>query len=77
MTNTFNDIKDKDNRTWNRCAMLFNLTKDHGTKAATKYAAQFTSEDRNDIGKMFERIKTDGYESVRASINRQVQANAR
>lgn len=73
MTNTFNDIENTELRTWNRCAMIFNLMKDKTVKDATAYAGQFSLSDRNEISKMYERITRDGYERTRAEINRNVQ----
>lgn len=72
MTHTFNDIANKEHRTWNRCSMAFNLLKDHDAKKATTYLAQFSADDRNDIGDMYERITKEGYSTVRAAINRAI-----
>lgn len=73
MTNKFTDITNPELRTWNRCAMIFNLMKDKTVKDATTYAGQFSLSERNDISKMYERITRDGYERTRAEINRNVQ----
>jgi hypothetical protein len=73
MTNKFTDITDPELRTWNRCAMIFNLMKDQDTKTAIKYAGSFTETERNQISEMYQRITRDGYERTRAAINRNVQ----
>lgn len=73
MTNKFNDITDPELRTWNRCAMIFNIMKDQDPKTAAKYAGSFTLEERNQISEMYARITRDGYERTRAAINRNVQ----
>lgn len=74
MTNKFNDITNPELRTWNRCAMIFNLMKDKGVQHATKYAGSFSLSERNEISRMYERITRDGYEKTRAAINRNVQS---
>ena len=53
---------------WNRCAYFFNLMKDAGIKAATKYAASLPAEDRQSMMSMFERIKNDGYRKTRGEV---------
>lgn len=73
MSNRFTDIKNKDLRVWNRCAMIFNIMKDKDTEAAAKYAKTFTLEERNEIANMYERIRKNGYEATRAEVNRTVQ----
>jgi len=74
MTNRFTDITNPELRTWNRCAMIFNVMKEKGVKAATKYAGSFTETERNQISEMYQRITRDGYEQTRAAINRNVQS---
>lgn len=74
MTNKFNDITNPELRTWNRCAMIFNIMKDKGVKEGTAYAGSFTVAERKDISEMYERITRDGYEQTRAAINRNVQS---
>lgn len=72
---TFSDIKNLNLKTWNRCAQIFNLAADKGMQVVRDYVAQFNEQDRDLIGRMFARIKTEGYEKTRSSINREVQAN--
>jgi hypothetical protein len=67
----FNNIENKELRTWNRCATVFNILKLHGSKLLNKYLEQFSEDDRKDIGNMFGMIKEKGYESTRARINRE------
>lgn len=72
MTQTFNDIVNPELRAWNRCAMVFNLAKDHSPKQAAKYASQFPEHERNELTGMYNRIISDGYETTRAAVNRNV-----
>jgi hypothetical protein len=74
MTNKFNDITNPELRTWNRCAMIFNIMKDKGIKEGAAYAGSFSMLEREEISKMYERINRDGYERTRAEINRNVQS---
>lgn len=74
MTNRFTEITNPDLRTWNRCAMIFNIMKDKDAKAAAKYAGTFSLQERKEISEMYERIRLNGYESTRADINRNVQS---
>lgn len=64
----FNDIKDVKLQTWNRCAIVFNLTADQGPAVAKKYLEQFSEEDKKKIYGMFDCIKKFGYEAVRKQI---------
>jgi hypothetical protein len=76
--NLFNDVENDDLRTWNRCAVAFNILKDKGMtigqEQVKKYSSNFSLEDRQLMSSMFARIKRDGYEQVRSSINRNIQA---
>ena len=67
---TFNNINNKELRTWNRCATVFNIMARHGSEILNKYLGNFTEEERNDLSQMFKRVKENGYESTRAEINR-------
>ena len=72
MTDTFTHIENEELRTWNRCAMIFNLMKDD-VKAAAKYAGSFAESERTKISEMFNRIKVEGYDVLHAAISREVQ----
>lgn len=61
----FNDIKDVRLQTWNRCAIVFNLTADRGPSAAKEYMGQFQDEDKQRINNMFKLIEKFGYEAIR------------
>lgn len=61
----FNQIADVKLRTWNRCAITFNLYADRGEAAAKAYVSQFGDEDKQRITNMFALIKQYGYEAVR------------
>lgn len=65
----FNDIKDDDIRTWNRCSLAFNM----GSKSAPlmrEYLSQFGPKDKEDIVNMFNRIREHGYEATKRAIIR-------
>lgn len=64
----FNDIADAKLKTWNRCAIVFNLMADRGQEAVTQYVSQFSSEDKKLIKEMFTLIEQFGYENVRKKI---------
>lgn len=61
----FNDVKDVRLQTWNRCAIVFNLTADRGAEAAKAYAQRFSADDRTRISNMFKLIEKYGYETIR------------
>lgn len=65
---TFADIDDARLRTWNRCAIVFNLLADRGQAVAQEYVKQFTDKERAEITGMFDVIKKFGYENVRKQI---------
>lgn len=71
--NLFNDVDNTELRTWNRCAMIFNIGASHGPKAMASYAENFSKEDRQRITAMFNRIEQDGYEKTKAAMSRDVQ----
>lgn len=73
MTSTFNDIANPELRAWNRCSMIFNISKDKTIKEAVAYAAQFTQEAKDEISNMFNTIKKDGYEATKARISKVAQ----
>jgi hypothetical protein len=62
---TFAGVKDVRLQTWNRCAIVFNLTADRGPSAAKAYLNQFNDEDKVRVHNMFELIGKYGYESIR------------
>lgn len=68
----FNTVKDVRLQTWNRCAIVFNLTADQGREAAKSYVAQFTDEDKTRISNMFKLIEQYGYETIRKQCTPQV-----
>lgn len=61
----FNDVKDVRLQTWNRCAIVFNLTADRGVEAARAYAKQFSLDDRTRMNNVFKLIEKYGYETIR------------
>lgn len=71
--NNFNDVENLDMRTWNRCAMTFNIASDHGREQATKYTEQFNDIDKQHMRNMFVEIRENGYEKTKARISRVAQ----
>lgn len=67
----FNDITDVRLRTWNRCAIIFNLLADRGEDAAKAYASQLGDEGKKQVYGMFDCIKKYGYEAVRKQVKAQ------
>lgn len=68
----FNTVKDVRLQTWNRCAIVFNLTADRGREAAKEYVSQFSDEDKQRITNMFKLIEKYGYETIRKQCTPQV-----
>lgn len=71
MTNpTFDDIQDAALRTWNRCAVAYNLANDKGPEASQAYMEKLSPNAQRQMLVMFEYIKLKGYEQVKREINR-------
>ena len=68
--NLFHHIEDASLRTWNRCAVLFNIMKDHDAGMVEGYALQLSKLERAQMFAMFQYIQVKGYEIVRAEINK-------
>lgn len=64
----FNNVSDVKLQTWNRCAIVFNITADQGPAYAKAYLKQFSEDDQKKIYGMFDCIKKFGYEAVRKQI---------
>lgn len=64
----FDDVQNVCLRTWNRCAILFNLRADAGEQAATDYAAQFDDVSKGQIKAMLNYIAVRGYNNVRREV---------
>lgn len=64
----FDDVQNVCLRTWNRCAILFNLRADAGDEAATAYAEQFDDISKAQIKAMLNYIALKGYSNVRREI---------
>jgi hypothetical protein len=65
----FNEIKDVKLRTWNRCAIIFNLTSTKGPDAASAYASKLDEASRKQVYGMFDCISKFGYDAVRKQLN--------
>lgn len=73
MTNrTFHEIEDVTLRTWNRCALAFNLKEDKGGDAAQKYFEKFTEREQKQMYIMFTYIDRVGYEKTKREVMRNV-----
>lgn len=64
----FDDVQNVCLRTWNRCAILFNLRADAGEQAATAYAEQFDDTAKKQITAMLNYIQLKGYSNVRREV---------
>lgn len=73
MTNrNFDEIENATLRTWNRCALAFNLAEDKGNEASRKYMSQFDKKAKRQMLIMFNYIEAKGYESVKREVFRGV-----
>lgn len=70
----FNDVNDVELKAWNRASVFFNIMADEGVALSKEYMNQFSKDDRAAILAIFGRVKNDGYEFTRKSINRDYQA---
>lgn len=68
--NLFHHIEDASLRTWNRCAVLFNIMSDRGPDMVEGYASQLSNLERAQMFAMFQYIQVKGYEIVKAEINK-------
>lgn len=64
----FNNIEDVKLRTWNRCAIVFNLLGQKGEEAAKEYVGQLDDESKKQVYGMFDCIKKFGYDAIRKQI---------
>jgi hypothetical protein len=64
----FDDVQNVCLRTWNRCAIVFNLRADVGEEAATNYVDQFDAITKKQIRAMFDYIALKGYNTVRCEV---------
>lgn len=64
----FDDVQNVCLRTWNRCAIVFNLRADAGDEAARNYVGQFDEVAKNQIMAMFNYIELKGYSNVRREV---------
>lgn len=64
----FEDVQNVCLRTWNRCAIVFNLRADVGDEEARNYVAQFDDVSKKQIKAMFDYIALKGYNTVRCEI---------
>lgn len=64
----FDDVQNVCLRTWNRCAIVFNLRADVGEEEARNYVAQFDDVSKKQIKAMFDYIAVKGYTNVRCEV---------
>lgn len=64
----FDDVESVVLRTWNRCAMTFNLRADVGEEEARNYVGQFDDVSKQQIKAMFDYIALKGYNTVRCEV---------
>lgn len=64
----FDDVQNVCLRTWNRCAIVFNLRADVGEDEARNYVAQFDDVSKKQIKAMFDYIAVKGYTNVRCEV---------
>lgn len=64
----FDDVQNVCLRTWNRCAIVFNLRADVGEEEARSYVAQFDDVSKRQIKAMFDYIALKGYNKVRCEV---------
>ena len=68
----FHDIEEVKLRTWNRCAIVFNLMAQRGQEAAKGYIGALDVDSRKQVYGMFDCIKRFGYDAVRKQIKVEV-----
>lgn len=64
----FDEVQNVSLRTWNRCAVVFNLRSDVGDAEARNYVAQFDDISKRQMKAMFDYISLKGYNNVRCEI---------
>lgn len=64
----FDDVQSVSMRTWNRCAVVFNLRADAGDAEARNYVAQFDDISKQQMKAMFDYISLKGYNTVRCEV---------
>lgn len=69
----FQHIENSVLRAWNQSSIFFNLIGDIGLNQAKEYVKSLPRDNRVEVMDIFQRIKTDGYEPVRAAVNRSLQ----
>lgn len=66
----FNDVENRTLRAWNRFSVFFNALGNVGVPQALDYMRQFPPADKADLLKMLKDIKSMGYDTLKAAINR-------
>lgn len=66
--NKFNNIVSIELRTWNRCAVYFNLMKDGGIECACRYLKSLDKQGISDMKIMWTSIVERGYDATKAAV---------
>jgi len=64
----FNEVEDAALRTWNRCTVMLNVNKDHGSEFVEGYAGCMGDVERMQMMAMYQYIAVKGAEAVRIEI---------
>ena len=72
--NQFLHIGDDVLRSWNQSSIFYNLIGEQGLNVAKEYVKSLPHADRVLIKSRFQEIRAEGYEMVRARVNRELQA---
>lgn len=71
----FRDIKNPKLRAWNRLNIIYNMKEQLGSASSRNYVKQFNKRDKFDILDLGSRVVREGYEDVRRSIIRELNAH--
>lgn len=71
----FNDVEDSALRTWNRCAVMFNINADQGEDIVSGYMSCLNDIERMQALTMYQYIAVKGMDAVRLEINQGKHSN--
>lgn len=69
---TFEEIDNPELKAWNRCAACFNIVAAESYEDMKTYASHFNEESKGQMSKIFNRIKSNGYEKTLKEIKKLV-----
>lgn len=64
----FNDVQDPALRTWNRAAVMFNLTADRGLEVARQYMEKLDDVSKKQVYAMLNVVAAQGYEKTKQKV---------